>query len=182
VSLDFIKIFYQTGNEKMNSLFEFQTTEADLKRSSSDMKSFITEKYLNKSFINPAELWSNENCLEKFNKILSTNRINISIIIYNLFLGANLNYSRRKKTIADRAKGVQTQTETFLKFNDESRYYEEIDKSLLITSFSGECDQIDVSSRNQTIQSFAISSLPKITVFLKLGILDLFIYKSSLNL
>ncbi len=149
----------------MNSLFEFQTGKADMARF---MQSFIAKKYLSKAFINPNELRSNENYLENLNKLLGLEGICIPIVIYNLFLGANLNYAKGQQTIVDLARADPDKlTETFLAFT-EARAYQEIDTSLLASVFVGE--SVQIYDMNPTIHSLAaISSLPNGTVCLKLG-------------
>lgn len=164
----FLQILSQTGNEKMNSLYEFQTDLANNYRKKYDAKFFIKEKYLNKRFINLNELNVNENYLENLNKILCVPFLCIPIIIYNYFLGANLNYARIDKTVMDISCENSDQTsKTYLKFNNALKF-NEIDESILENEFIGELTQI--FDMNPTVHSLAtINALAKSLILVKLG-------------
>ena len=160
----FLNILHEAGNEKMNSLFEYDSS-ANASRTDKD---FIKKKYLNKSFINSIELDSSDNYLSSLNRTLYIEGICIPIMIYNLFIGANINYSMLNKSAYDIACNSETETtqKNYLKINN-SKSFQSINSSILDSEFKGEI--IQVYDMNSTIQSLSmINSLSKYPVQLKL--------------
>ena len=170
----FLDILNQTGNDKMNSLFEFQTDAAEAFKQTNSIRSFIRAKYLHKLFFNANEIDYNDNYLERLNKILHVKGLCIPIIIYNLFLGANINYFQinSNKTVLDvasSASGDELSCQVYyLKLNNALRFEEIVSQLGAASEFEGEITQI--YDMNPTITSPAlISSLPNGPISIKIG-------------
>ena len=96
-------MLHQTGNEKLNSLIEFQIEPARECLNNEGIETFIKEKYLNKKFINETDLDMSKNYLDEINKSLFKNVATpcLSLTIYYLFLGANLNMIENSKSLTE---------------------------------------------------------------------------------
>ena len=159
----FLRTLNEAGNDKMNSLFEFDSLKADRHRVSSPaMNEFIREKYLHKSFINTSEINYTENFIQTLNRTLYIEGICIPVIVYNLFIGANLNYSYQCQSVYDIACQADhdSSQKAYFKLNNSYSYIQ-MTNAILENEFEGECTQ--VYDMNPTIQSSAatIASLPK---------------------
>ena len=179
----FLEILSQTGNDKMNSLFEFQTEAAEAFKQTNSMHSFIRAKYLHKLFFNANEIDYTDNYLERLNKILHVKGLCIPIIIYNLFLGANINYFQMNNTVLDvasSASGDELSCQVYyLKLNNALRF-EDISHLGAASEFEGEITQI--FDMNSTITSAAlISSLPNGPISIKIGKQCLRLIQGDLN-
>lgn len=150
----FLFILNETGNEKMNSLFEYDTLLADTIRAKKNMDKFIKEKYISKKLINYLELDFSENYLQSLNRTLYIEGICLPIIIYNLFIGANINYSQLNKSVYDIASQAEHETTqiNYLKLNDSLTFENINNESLFGYEFKGELTQVyDIqNASNQT--------------------------------
>lgn len=165
----FLSIFNEAGNDKMNSLFEFDSLKADTIRTAHCMSEFIREKYLHKSFINMNEIDYSENYMQILNRTLYIEGICIPVIIYNLFIGANINYSYQCQTVYDIACQAEydSSQKAYFKLNN-SYAYAQMNRCILEQEFEGE--SVQVYDMNPTIQSpAAIASLPKSKLKLNLN-------------
>ena len=89
---NFLKLFSLCGNDKMNSLFEFQIESARSFLLNEGIEAYVLEKYVKKSFVDTKELDLTLNYYEELNKNLSKNVCTpcVSLTIYYMFLGANI--------------------------------------------------------------------------------------------
>jgi hypothetical protein len=146
----FIEIFKQTGNEKMNSLFEYQIDKARCAFESKPISEFIKDKYMFKSFVNSQELDFKVNFVHQLNAKLFKNVCGpcISITIYNIFLGANVNFCVHAKSVLDQAlESNQSHQAFYLKLN-RGVSYALVDFSLIDYEFQGILKQVNESSRS----------------------------------
>ena len=88
----FIRMFEQVGNEKINSLLEFQVNKARETNQTQPADIFIREKYLNRKFINTNELDLTGNFIDELNRLVdnSVTGLSLSMTVYYNFLGASL--------------------------------------------------------------------------------------------
>lgn len=151
----------------MNSLFEFQNDSAHNFRLKHDRETFIREKYLNKMFINMSELDVSENYLENLNRIICVDGLSIPIVIYNHFLGANLNYVKLDQTPRDITSEDQV-TQLYLQINQALGFSEIARLELLEREFEGEI--IQIFDMNSTVHSLAaIDALTKSSIRIQLS-------------
>jgi len=163
----FFKILEQTGNDKMNSLFEFQNDLAHEFRQKNVQENFIKDKYLNKAFINVNELDLTDNYLENLNKIICVSGLSIPIVIYNYFLGANLNYAKLDRTARDITNDNQI-TQLYLQLNKALKFSEIGNPVNLEYEFEGEIVQI--FDMNPVVDSLAtINSMSKSIIRIQLS-------------
>lgn len=141
----------QAGNEKINSLLQFCKSTDETQSS----EKLIKEKYLSKRFINKNDLDTSANYLEDLNRNLFNYCVTgpcIPVTIYNLFLGANVNYVHKSQTPLDNAlRYNQKHQRVYLRFNN-ARTFDELDADgatmLREEEFIGEAYQIiDLSNR-----------------------------------
>ena len=163
----FLFILNETGNEKMNSLFEYDTLLADTIRAEKNMDKFIKEKYISKKFINHLEFDFSENYLQSLNKTLYIEGICLPIIIYNLFIGANINYSQLNKSVYDIASQAEHETSqiNYLKLNDSLSFENINNESLFGYEFKGELTQVyDIQNASNQTSSKKCLNLNKKTI------------------
>ena len=104
----------QAGNEKINSLLEFQlNASSDYSR-----EKFIKEKYLSKAYANQTEFMSNA---EELNRSLMNYCVVgpcLPITIFNIFMGANVNsISKNRRSVLDNACDFNQKHQiTYLKY------------------------------------------------------------------
>ena len=106
----FLAMFSLAGNENMNSLFEFNVKEAREAVGKWSGEEFIQEKYLKKRFINRDEIDYSANYIDELNRLLFTSVIgrSLSMTIYYIFLGANINARVSGKCILENSRDFQT--------------------------------------------------------------------------
>lgn len=113
------------------------------------------------------ELDMSENYLENLNRIICVNGLSIPIVIYNHFLGANLNYAKLDQTVRDITKEDKI-TQLYLKINQALSFNEIISPVLLEREFEGEITQ--VFDMNPTVHSLAaIDTMSKSIIRIQLS-------------
>ena len=129
----FLKIFDQAGNEKINSLLEYNLkNNFNSLNTNSEIECFIKDKYLFKKFINLNEIDLSSNFLEELNKSLYqiVSGPSIPMTIYYIFLGGNRNYFQNQQTLLDVSiNSNQVLQYLYLSMNKSLKYNELIDQA-----------------------------------------------------
>ncbi|CAF0779442.1 unnamed protein product [Brachionus calyciflorus] len=149
----FINIFNQAGNDKINSLIEYNSNDS-LLQTKPQIEEFIKQKYVHKKFIIENQYDLSTNYLDDFNKALYqiVSGPCISMTIYYLFLGANRNYFQNEKTILDIA----------LESNQKYQYlYLITNKSLMYSQLKNEAN---LEYLGDAIQIYNLTSPDRTTV------------------
>lgn len=129
----FVKILDQAGNEKINSLLEYNIKNSiNSLNTSAEIECFIKDKYLFKKFINKNEIDLSSNFLEELNKSLYqiVSGPSIPMTIYYIFLGGNRNYFQNQQTLLDISiKSNQILQYLYLSMNKSLKYNELINQA-----------------------------------------------------
>lgn len=161
----FVKIFDQAGNEKINSLLEYNSkNRINCLSTKSDIESFIKEKYLFKKFINTDEIDLSSNFVEELNKSLHqiVSGPSIPMTIYYIFLGADRNYFQNEQTLLDISiKSNQVLQYLYLSMNKSLKFNEL--NSLANFEFVGDVFQIF-----NTTSSADKNSVKKYNIYLQI--------------
>lgn len=107
----FVQMFALAGNEKINSLLEYDVKEARETLEAKSREEFIRDKYALRRFINSNEIDYSSNYVDELNRLLfgsvAAGR-SLIMTIYYVFLGANVNARIAGRFVVENSRDFQT--------------------------------------------------------------------------
>lgn len=152
----FLHMLDLAGNEKINSLLEFQVKEAREINLSKSPEVFIKEKYVNKKFINTNEIDLSGNFIDELNRLVfnSVTGPSLSMTIYYLFLGASLNTHVGEQSLLEQALSFERLQALYLLFQKQN--------------FTSQLNEFEFIGEANQIIDFSTKSLKRSQIYLKL--------------